>query len=147
MVNTTRHTGVSVARDLEAFFDGLGRPDFVQEQCLLQRIVRANEDCEYGRRYRFHEIKTIRDYQRNVPIVSYADLEPWIARIAMGEPGVLTREPVRRFFATSGSTGMSKTVPVTSSLIADKSRAFGIYWSLLFRSHPAAASGKVVGNF
>lgn len=136
-----------VARDLEVFFGGLGRPDLVQERCLIQKIVRANEDCEYGRRYQFHEIKTIRDYQRNVPIVTYADLEPSITRIAMGEPGVLTREPVRRFFATSGSTGVAKIVPVTSRLIADKSRAFGIYWSLLFQSHPAASGGKVVGNF
>jgi hypothetical protein len=138
---------VPAARDLEAFLNGLGRPDVVQEQCLLQRIVRANEDCEYAHRYRFHEIKTVLDYQRSVPIVSYADLDPWIRRIAIGEQGILTREPVRRFFATSGSTGTAKTVPVTSSLIAEKSRAFGVYWSLLFQNHPAAANGKVVGNF
>jgi GH3 auxin-responsive promoter len=135
-----------LARDIEAFFAGLGRPEVVQEHCLLE-LVRANQDCEYGRRYRFDEIRTIGDYQRNVPIVAYADLEPWIGRIARGEAGVLTREPVRRFFATSGSTGVAKTVPVTSRFIADKSRAFGVYWGLLFRTHPAAAAGKVVGNF
>jgi hypothetical protein len=146
MLSRSRHPGVPVARDLDAFFGGLDRPDLVQEHCL-QRIVQANADCEYGRRYRLDEVRTVREYQRNVPIVTYADLEPWIARIATGAPAVLTREPVRRFFATSGSTGVAKTVPVTSSFIADKSRAFGVYWGLLFRDHPAAAGGKVVGNF
>jgi hypothetical protein len=137
---------VPTIRDLDAFLAILNLPDVVQEECLLQRIVRVNQDCDYGRKYRFGDIATVRDYQRNVPIVVYADLEPWIARIAAGEHGVLTREPVRRFFATSGSSGKAKAVPVTSSFIADKSRAFGLYWSALFRSHPAAANGRVVGN-
>jgi hypothetical protein len=137
---------MSAVRDANSFLDRLDSPDQVQEQCL-HRIVRANQDCEYGRQHRFHEIRTIRDYQRTVPIVTYADLEPSITRMARGEPGVLTHEPVRRFFATSGSTGAAKLVPVTSSLVADKSRAFGVFWSLIFRNHPAAAAGKVVGNF
>jgi GH3 auxin-responsive promoter len=136
-----------VPRDVETFFGGLACPESVQEQCLLQRIVRPNEDCEYARRHRFDEIRTVHDYRRNVPIVTYADLEPAIQRVAMGEPGVLTREPVKRFFATSGSTGAAKMVPVTSGLIVDKSRAFTIYWNLLFKDHPAASAGKVVGNF
>jgi hypothetical protein len=137
---------VPVARDLDELFGGLDRPDLAQQRCL-QRIVQANADCEYGRRYRFDDIGTVRDYQRNVPIVTYADLEPWIARIATGSANVLTCEPVRRFFATSGSSGVAKTVPVTSSFIAQKSRAFGMYWGSLFRDHPDAAAGKVVGNF
>jgi len=138
---------VPVERDIGILFAGLGHPDVVQERCLLSRVVRPNEASEYGRRHRFDEIRTVRDYQRNVPVVTYTDLEPRIARVARGEPGVLTCEPVRRFFATSGSTGAAKIVPVTSSLIADKARAFGVYWGLLFRSHPGAGRGKVVGNF
>ncbi len=144
--NPESDKGMTVIRDADAFFAGLDCPGLVQEQCL-RRIVRANEDCEYGRQYRFHEIRTIRDYQHNVPVVTYADLEPSVARMARGEPGILTHELVRRFFATSGSTGAAKMVPVTSSLVADKSRAFGVFWSLIFRDHPAAAAGRVVGNF
>lgn len=134
-------------RDIEKFLGGLDRPDIVQEECLLDRIVRPNERSVYGQQHRFDRIQTIRDYQRSVPIVTYADLEPWIARIVNGEASVLTSEPVRRFFATSGSTGSVKTIPVTSSLIADKARAFGVYWGLLFRCHPGADAGRVVGNF
>ncbi|WP_437733424.1 GH3 auxin-responsive promoter family protein [Sorangium sp. So ce1335] len=138
---------MAVERDIDVLLDGLVRPDDLQEDCLLNRIVRPNARCEYGREHRFEEIRTVSDYQRNVPIVTYSDIERQIARMADGEPGVLTTEPVRRFFATSGSTGAAKLVPVTSSLIADKARAFGVYWGLLFQSHPDADSGKVVGNF
>jgi len=136
-----------VAHDIEMLFCGLSNPNKVQEECLLNRIIKPNEDCEYGRKHDFSSIETVRDYQRNVPIVTYADLEPEISRMAKGENGILVSEPVRRFFATSGSTAAAKTIPVTSSFIADKSRAFGIYWGLLFDSHPDAELGKVVGNF
>lgn len=138
---------MAVERDIDALLGGLAHPDELQEDCLLNRVIRPNERCEYGRRYGFSAIRTIHDYQRSVPIVTYTDIEPQIARIASGEPLVLTSEPVRRFFETSGSTGAAKTIPVTSSLIADKARAFGVYWGLLFQSHPDAGRGKVVGNF
>lgn len=138
---------MAVERDIDALLGGLAHPDELQEDCLLNRVIRPNERCEYGRGHGFSAIRTIHDYQRSVPIVTYADMEPRIARIASGEPLVLTAEPVRRFFETSGSTGAAKTIPVTSSLIADKARAFGVYWGLLFQSHPGAGSGKVVGNF
>lgn len=138
---------MAVDRDIETLLGGLGRPDELQQRCLLDRVVRPNENSEYGKSYGFDRIRTARDYQQRVPIVTYADLEPWIARIIRGDTGVLTCEPVRRFFATSGSTGAAKTIPVTSSLIADKARAFGVYWGLLFAGHPEAERGRVVGNF
>ena len=138
---------MAVERDIDALLGSLAHPDELQEDCLLNRVIRPNERCEYGKRHGFSAIRTIHDYQRSVPIVTYADLEPQIARIASGEPQVLTAEPVRRFFETSGSTGAAKKIPVTSSLIADKARAFGVYWGLLFQSHPGAERGKVVGNF
>src|SRR5206468_8391285 len=139
-----RRPDMAVERDIDALLGGLAHPDELQEDCLLNRVIRPNERCEYGRKHGFSAIRTIHDYQRSVPIVTYADIEPQIARIASGEPLVLTAEPVRRFFETSGSTGAAKMIPVTSGLIAAKARAFGVYWCLLFQSHPDAGRGKVV---
>jgi hypothetical protein len=138
---------MAASRDVQEFLTGLDRPEVLQESCLLERVVRPNERSEYGRRHDFARIATVRDYQRAVPIVRYADLATEIERTAGGEAGVLVSEPVRRFFLTSGSSTKAKTIPVTSSFIADKARAFGIYWSLLFGQHPEAQSGRVVGNF
>jgi hypothetical protein len=138
---------MTASRDAEEFLAGLDHPEAPQERCLLERVVRPNQTSEYGRRYRFDCITSVRDYQRAVPIVRYADIAAEVERTAQGEPGVLVSEPVRRFFLTSGSTTRAKTIPVTSSFIADKARAFGIYWSLLFGQHPGAQRGRVVGNF
>jgi hypothetical protein len=138
---------MSAGRDLEDLLSGLDRPEDAQQSCLFERIIGPNRQTEYGRRYGFSSLSTVRDYQRAVPIVRYADIAPEIDRMAGGERGVLVAEPVRRFFLTSGSSAKPKLIPVTSSFIGDKSRAFGIYWSLLFQAHPEAESGRVVGNF
>jgi hypothetical protein len=138
---------MSAARDLEEFLAGLDRPEAVQASVLLEKILRPNQDSEYGRRHGFASIATPRDYQRALPIVRYGDISDEIDRTAAGENGVLVTEPVRRFFLTSGSSAKPKTIPVTSTFIGDKSRAFGLYWAFLFGQHPDAQSGKVVGNF
>jgi hypothetical protein len=138
---------MAASRDVENFLGGLDRPEALQEQCLLERIVRPNQDSQYGRRHDFAAVRSVRDYRRAAPIVRYADVEAEMDRTANGEAGVLVTEPVRRFFLTSGSSAKPKLIPVTSSFIGDKSRAFGIYWALLFEQHPEAQAGKVVGNF
>jgi len=138
---------LSAERDVQEFLAGLDRPEAVQEQVLLERVVRPNQSSEYGRRHGFAAIASARDYQRAVPIVRYADIAAEIDRTVAGEAGVLVTEPVRRFFLTSGTSAKAKTIPVTSTFIGDKSRAFGLYWAFLFGQHPDAQSGKVVGNF
>jgi hypothetical protein len=138
---------MAASRDVQEFLTGLDRPEVLQERCLLERVVRPNDGSEYGRRHGFAGIATVREYQHAVPIVRYADLAADIQRTADGEAGVLVTEPVRRFFLTSGSSSNAKTIPVTSSFIADKARAFGVYWALLFGQHPEAQRGRVVGNF
>ena len=40
---------------------------------LLLRILRENEDTEYGRKYDFKNIHTIEDFQKKVPVTLYAD--------------------------------------------------------------------------
>lgn len=138
---------LAVQKDTEMFLGGLSRPETVQEELLFSRILRPNAESAYGRRYTFAKLTSVRDYQNAAPIIDFSALRADIDRLANNEQGVLTREPVRRFFATSGSTSAAKLIPVTSSFIGDKSRAFGIYWGLLFDAHPEAERGRVVGNF
>jgi hypothetical protein len=138
---------MSAARDAEDFIHGLGKPEQVQSETLLERIVRPNATCEFGRRHGFSSITTVREYQRRVPISRYQDIQPGIERMLGGEPNVLVTEPVRRFFVTSGSSSRPKYVPVTSSFVRDKSRAFSIYWELVFQQHPELRSAKIVTNF
>jgi hypothetical protein len=136
------------SREADAFLSSLAEPEAVQQQLLLSAMVAPNADCEFGRRHAFAKIRTVADYQAAVPIANYDDFAGAIDRMVhRSEQGLLTAEPVKRFFLTSGSTQRSKYIPVTRSFIRAKSRTFGIYWSLVFRDHPEVRSAPMVTNF
>ena len=81
---------------------------------LLEQLIRDNEDTEYGREYRFSEIKSIDDYRKNVPLTTYEDYEPYIDRMTeQGEQNLLTSYPVVYYASTSGTSGSPKKIPIT----------------------------------
>jgi hypothetical protein len=132
----------------EAFLSALADPESTQRELLLAKIVGPNADSEFGQAHGFARIRSFDDFRAAVPIRKYEGFAPWIDRIVQrGEQGLLTTEPVKRFFLTSGSSAAKKYIPVTSSFVRTKSRAFGIYWSLVFDDHPEAKAGRMVTNF
>jgi hypothetical protein len=133
-------------RRAREFLEGLDRSEDAQA-AALQRIVGANEGSAFGREHGFARVRSIADYRTAVPIRDYEGHRPYVDRIVAGESNVLTSEPVRRFFVTSGSLSKPKLVPVTSSFIKDKSRAFGVFWSLFFRDHPSVDAASLVTSF
>jgi hypothetical protein len=136
------------SQQAQDFLAALADPEATQRQILLDRIVRPNESSEFGQAHDFARIRSLEDFRAAVPIRKYEGFEPWIDRIvATGEQGLLTTEPVKRFFLTSGSSNKKKLIPVTPSFVRTKSRAFGIYWSLVFADHPEAKTGRMVTNF
>lgn len=84
----------------------------VQEQFLLS-LLRTHQDTELGQKYRLREIKTIDQFREQIPILPYSSYEPYLERIARGEPNILTPDPVIYLNLTSGSTGKQKLIPVT----------------------------------
>lgn len=135
------------SREAQNFVAGLARPDEVQRELLARMILAPNVDCKFGREHGFAKITSFEEYQRAVPIRRYEGFESQIDRIVAGESGVLTTEPVKRFFLTSGSTAKSKYIPVTNTFVRAKSRAFGVYWAEVFARHQAVKAGRMVTNF
>lgn len=135
------------SREAEAFLAGLEDSAATQSRFLLEDVLAPNHGCDFGKRHDFASVKTIDDYRRAVPIRDFEGFRADVERIDAKETGVLTTEPVKRFFTTSGSTAKPKYIPVTQSFIRDKSRAFGIFWSLVFRDHPEVEKGRMVTNF
>lgn len=125
----------------------LAESERVQSEWLLESILAPNADSDFGRRHGFASIRSVDDFRRAVPIRDYEGFRADVERIDAKEPGVLTVEPTKRFFTTSGSTARPKYIPVTQSFIRDKSRAFGIFWDLVFSQHPNVATGRMVTNF
>jgi hypothetical protein len=111
----------------------------------LMEIVRQNEGTEYGKQYGFESIRTVEDYQKRVPIITYEDIKADIDRVTAGEKNILTAEDPVMFAQTSGTTGDPKFIPVTP---ADKGRAHkDVMRTWLFharRAHPDLFDGKVV---
>lgn len=91
-------------------------PVKVQEEFLLDLISKV-KDTEYGRKYNFEQIKTLADFQRQVPIVIYEDVAPFIERMMQGEENILFPGLVENFSKSSGTTARSKFLPVSEEIL------------------------------
>lgn len=136
------------SREAQSFLASLEEPERVQAEFLREQVLAPNLECELGRRHAFDKIVTVEDYRRAVPISTYDGFADLIERTVQGgEQGLVTGDPIKRFFLTSGSTSRSKYIPVTNRFVRNKSRTFGIYWSLVFAAHATAKRGRMVTNF
>ncbi|KAK8527018.1 hypothetical protein V6N12_054246 [Hibiscus sabdariffa] len=84
---------------------------------LLGEILERNAGTEYLSRY--INGKTDKElFKKNVPVVTYEDIKPYIYRIANGETSnILTGKPVIQFHLSSGTSGaMPKMIPVTPEI-------------------------------
>jgi len=94
-------------------------PGAVQQK-VFEQLIRAGRRTEWGRKYQYQAIRTLRDFQQQVPVSSYEDLFPYIERIMKGETNVLWPSPVRWFSKSSGTTNArSKYIPVTTESLDD----------------------------
>lgn len=130
-----------VAGQRSSLVESLKRPDEVQLR-LLQRIIDRNRDSEFGQRYDFHSVRTIDDYQRRVPLHNYEDFRADIDRMMEGEKNVLVADDVQLFETTGGSTGGSKSLPLTDAAFKAIRRAVLPWLDDLITSRPGISGGK-----
>src|SRR6056297_913014 len=105
LMNKARHNA-------EEFNKSCTDPLNTQRQKMFS-IVRKNMNTEYGVRYGFSTIRTIKDFQRQLPVINYEDIRRDIERVADGAKNVLTAEPPIMFARTSGTMGKPKLIIVT----------------------------------
>ena len=87
--------------------------DKISENKLLKDI-KKNRNTEIGKKYCFSNIKTIKDFQKNIPYTTFDDYIEYIERTAnAGEQNLITSDKIYYFAATSGTTGAYKKIPVT----------------------------------
>ena len=83
------------------------------QQDLLLDLVKTSEKTLFGREHRFETIKSIADFQNNVPIVDYEDLKPYIEKVKKGQSKILWPDLPEYFAKTSGTTSGSKYIPIS----------------------------------
>ena len=52
----------------------------IQESTLL-RIIRANEQTEFGKQYNLNSIKSLEDFQKSMKLTDYSTYEPYHQRL------------------------------------------------------------------
>ncbi|MCP5532803.1 MAG: GH3 auxin-responsive promoter family protein [Akkermansiaceae bacterium] len=109
---------------------------------LLRAILERNKDTEYGRAYQFGSIRSLGDYQGNVPVISYEDIRARIDRMTHGEANILTAEQPILFAQTSGTTGDPKYIPVTPT--CRKGGGTTVWLHYARTDHPKMFDGKII---
>lgn len=110
-------------------------PEKIQRK-VLKELVENAKYTDYGVRHQFQKIGSYEDFRKNVPIVQYEDIEPYIARSKRGEHNVLWPGEVSYFAKSSGTTNdRSKYIPVSMDALEEchykaGRDMLGIYFSL-----------------
>ena len=127
------------------------------QAALLARILAANAETEFGKRYGFSQIRNIDDYRSAMPFRTYEDLRPYIERQELtGEP-CLTSEPPVYYHRTSGTVGTPKDIPVTETGLRRlkhhqqistyaQSRGSSIFEGKVFAITGQAIEGRMAGG-
>ena len=117
----------------------------------LLRMLERNSETEFGKRHFFENIRSVSDFQKNVPLHGYDDFAPFIGRMADGEPDVLFGGRAVAFERTSGSNSLNsrptgtgsraaKLVPYSAHSLQDFRLALLPWLSSLIREHGLTGS-------
>lgn len=98
---------------LQPWYESIRDPESNQKN-VLGVLLGHYGKTEYGRQHGANEVKTIEDFRRAFPVVTYEDIKPLIRRVMKGELTLLLDEPPIGWAITRGTTkGESKFIPMT----------------------------------
>ncbi len=113
---------------------------------VLARVVRNLSKTEYGRHHEILPSDSYAQFANKIPLSTYDDLEPWIAKQRKTGQRVLVNEPVLFYEKTSGSSGPAKHIPYTKSLKRAFSNMFAIWLCDLLDADLGFSTGKVFAS-
>ncbi len=87
---------------------------------VLQHLVTSAQYTEFGKKYGFSKLFTVKTFKKAIPIHEYNDLKPYIERMMGGEENVLWNESINWFAKSSGTTSdKSKFIPISEESLHD----------------------------
>lgn len=133
----------ALSRNAKAFEKCTKQPIVTQEKLLLRYLAR-NKDTEYGRKFGFSRIRSVKEYQNAVRVTNSKLLVPYFDRIESGQQNILTSDKVIFFGSTSGTTGRPKLIPVTKYSTKIKNEHMLLWTYYVYRDHPDVLDGKIL---
>lgn len=129
----------------DAFTSKLNRATEVQNDWLLNRI-RLGRNTKYGKDHGFEHIQSLSDFRQQVPVAGYNHFAPYINAVAEGETNALIPESEKllQFTITTGSSGVPKLNPVTSTWLNEYRNAWNVWGTQLFVDHPNRIGSRML---
>ncbi len=90
-----------------------------QKETLYKILAKAAK-TEWGVKYGYSSISSIKEYQSRFPVQSYEDLIPYVDRLRKGESNLLWPGEIKWFAKSSGTTSAkSKFIPMSREALED----------------------------
>jgi len=94
-------------------------PFETQEETLYKLLAKA-ASTEWGEKYNYASITSIKDYQSRFPVQTYEDIIPYVERLRKGETNLLWPGEIKWFAKSSGTTSTkSKFIPMSREALED----------------------------
>lgn len=96
---------------------------------VLRQLLALNESSEFSRERGLSSKLTVNEFRTRMPISRFADYEPYIERLKIGEQQALLGPDNRllMFALSSGTTARSKFIPITQRFLNDYRRGWQIW--------------------
>ncbi|MEK6625132.1 MAG: GH3 auxin-responsive promoter family protein, partial [Bdellovibrionota bacterium] len=122
-------------RSYHHFKFAIHHPKVVQNN-RLKVILKTNQNTQYGKKYNFASISSVKEYQNQVPIADYDSIERHIRSCAAGNKNILCNEKIKLMELSGGSSGPEKLIPYTKGLLQEFSAAIDPWLFNLYSSIP-----------
>jgi len=93
------------------------------QQKNFKYLVATAKNTAFGKAHRFDTIRSYEEFKRNVPVVDYEDLRPYIDRVIKGEKDVLWPGKPAYLAKTSGTTSGVKYIPISKESMPEHIKA------------------------
>ncbi|MCK7540234.1 MAG: GH3 auxin-responsive promoter family protein [Marinilabiliales bacterium] len=94
-------------------------PVETQEKSFHSLLARA-ASTEWGKMHDYASVKSVKEYQSQVPVQTYEDISPWVESLGKGESNLLWPGEIKWFAKSSGTTSTkSKFIPMSNEALED----------------------------
>jgi hypothetical protein len=90
------------------------------QNAVLYKLLARAASTEWGKRYNYSSITSVKEYQNRFPVQTYEALMPYVNRLRNGETDLLWPGEIKWFAKSSGTTSAkSKFIPMSREALED----------------------------
>jgi len=94
-------------------------PHETQKEVLYRLLAKA-ASTEWGLKYGYSSITSVKEFQSRIPVQTYEDIIPYVERLKRGEVNLLWPGEIKWFAKSSGTTSSkSKFIPMSREALED----------------------------